>query len=105
VRDDRDRVVRDELRAGAVQRKLRTGDVSWVRSSRCTGSAVVEGSRIATLATCPVWRRVSSARNCESKLVSWRILFATVVLAGLGAGAVAGVALRACEVQALADIR
>src|SRR5207244_3857924 len=35
----------------------------------------VDGSRIARPPTCPVWREVSSARNCVSKLVSWRIAY------------------------------
>src|SRR4051812_1238675 len=32
----------------------------------------VEPSRIASPATWPVWRRLSSARNWASRLVSWR---------------------------------
>src|SRR3954453_3632136 len=32
-----------------------------------------ESSRIASAPTCPLWRGVSSARNCASRLVSWRM--------------------------------
>src|SRR5437588_773572 len=42
-------------------------------SASTTPPGAVEGSRIARPPTCPTWRALSRARNCASRLVSWRI--------------------------------